>query len=499
MTELQQNLSADAGNGQGGRGRYRQISLFAGPLCALLMLAMPVPETLGQVGWATAAIGIWMAIWWSTEAVPVPVTALLPLVCFAPLGILDIKAAAAPYANPTIYLFLGGFVLASAMQKCGLHRRIAYFILSFVSAGARSIILGFMLVSAILSMWMTNTSTTMMLLPIGLSIISSLELDDQNVSARTRRNFQLSLLLGIAYAATIGGMTTLVGTPPNAFLAGFMSETYGMEIGFAQWMLVGVPLAVVLLPLTWWSLTRWIYPVDFSTPAQAREKLVRQRTALGKTSKAEWRVGLIFSLVALGWMTRPLLEQWLQLEGLSDAGIAMLATLALFVVPAGNDQQTALMDWEDMRDIPWGILLLFGGGLSLAAAVSGSGLAQWLGQSLVHLNAFGILVLVLSATAMVIFLTEMTSNLATAATFLPVVAAIALEIGGAPISLTVPVALAASCAFMLPVATPPNAIVFSSGYISIPQMARAGLVLNLLCIGLVTFVSLWLAPMIFGR
>lgn len=498
MCEVNQSISADGQTELPGRGIYQNISLCLGPLLAAVMLAIPAPDLLGQAGWATAAIGVWMAIWWATEAVPVPVTALMPLVCFAPLGILDMKAASAPYANPTIFLFLGGFILAAALQKSGLHRRIAYFILGFVSTGAQAIILGFMLVSAVLSMWMTNTSTTMMLLPIALSILSSLDLDEQSVSERARRNFQLSLLLGIAYAATIGGMTTLVGTPPNAFLAGFMSETYGLDIGFAQWMLVGVPLAAVMLPLTWWGLTRWIYPVDFKTPEQARLKLVQQRKALGKTRKEEWRVGSIFALVALAWMTRPLLQQWFQLDGLSDAGIAMLAAVSLFVVPSGEKGRGALMDWQDMHDIPWGILLLFGGGLSLAAAVSTSGLAEWLGQSLINLNTFGMLILVLSATAMVVFLTEMTSNLATAATFLPVVAAIALEIGGLPITLTAPVALAASCAFMLPVATPPNAIVFSSGYISIPQMAKAGFMLNLLCIVLVTWVSLWLVPLVFA-
>ncbi|WP_275795040.1 SLC13 family permease [Aliiglaciecola sp. CAU 1673] len=495
---MSQQFTSGKGQDTEVNATYRPWSLIAGPLIALLMLCIPAPEALGQAGWATAAIGIWMAIWWSFEAIPVAVTALIPLVCFAPLGIVDMKSAAAPYANPTIYLFLGGFVLAAAMQKSGLHRRIAYLILSFVSQGARSIVLGFMLVSALLSMWMTNTSTTMMLLPIALSIISTLDLSEEQATPKARKHFQLSLLLGIAYAATIGGMTTLVGTPPNAFLAGFMSETFGMEIGFAQWMALGVPLAVILLPLTWWLLTCWIYPVNFKTPQEAKVKLMQQRSALGAVSPAEWRVGVIFSLVALAWMMRPLLEQWLQLDGLSDAGIAMLAAVSLFVVRDGNTVSDTLMNWDDMRDIPWGILLLFGGGLSLAAAVSSTGLAQWLGQSLVHLNSFGVLVLVLSATAMVIFLTEMTSNLATAATFLPVVAAIALEIGGMPMSLTVPVALAASCAFMLPVATPPNAIVFSSGHITIGQMAKAGFILNLLSIVLVTAASLWLAPRIFG-
>ncbi|WJG10347.1 SLC13 family permease [Aliiglaciecola sp. LCG003] len=480
-----------------GRETYQNVGLLLGPILFVLFILIPTPMDLAKVGWLTAAVGIWMAVWWSTEAVPVPATSLIPLVLFEPLGILSLKEAAAPYANPTIYLFLGGFILAAAVQKSGLHRRIAYFILSFVGMGARSIILGFMLVSAILSMWMTNTSTTMMLLPIALSIVSTLDSGEQYISDQEKRNFQLSLLLGIAYAATIGGMATLVGTPPNAFLAAFMNETYGMQIDFAKWMLVGIPLTVVLLPVAWLSLTRWVYPVSFKTPQEAKLRLIQQRKNLGQVSSAEWRVGIVFALTAFFWMTRPLIAKWFEVDGLSDAGIAIFAAVSLFVIPSGTTKQTALMDWPDMKDIPWGILLLFGGGLSLAAAVSSSGLAQWLGESLVSLNVFGMVVLVLSATALVIFLTELTSNLATAATFLPVVAVIALEMGGSPMSLVVPVTLAASCAFMLPVATPPNAIVFSSGYISIPQMAKAGFILNILCIGLVTLVSVFIAPLVF--
>ena len=495
---MSDSLTLSSGNAVEGRKTYQQIGLFLGPAVALLMMIAPAPGGLAESGWMAAAVGIWMAIWWSTEAIPVSATALLPLVLFDPLEILPLRDAAASYANPTIYLFLGGFMLAIALQACGLHRRIAFFILSYVATGARSIILGFMLVSAVLSMWMTNTSTTMMLLPIALSIISTLKEDPDAFTEKEKANFQLSLLLGIAYAATIGGMATLVGTPPNAFLAGFMNETYGLEIDFAKWMLVGVPLAIVLLPVAWFSLTRWIYPVAFETPPAAQQRLKEQRRALGNITPHEIRVGVIFSLVALAWMTSPLIEKALAFDGLSDAGIAMTAAVLLFVIPPKKPDRTALVTWDEMKDIPWGILLLFGGGLSLAAAVSESGLARWLGESLVYLNAYGLIALILCGTAMVIFLTELTSNLATAATFLPVVAVIALEVGGSPMSLAVPVTLAASCAFMLPVATPPNAIVFSSGYISIPQMARAGFILNILCVILVTVLSVFYAPLIFS-
>tara|TARA_B100002003_G_scaffold242189_1_gene264896 strand:+ start:8561 stop:10060 length:1500 start_codon:yes stop_codon:yes gene_type:complete len=482
------------------RPAHLKIGLILGPLAAVLLMLMPAPESLNPVAWSAAAVGVWMAIWWSTEAVNVAVTALLPLVLFPHLGILDIKSASAPYANPTIYLFLGGFMLALALQKANLHKRIAYFILSYVSSSARSIVLGFMVVSAILSMWMTNTSTTMMLLPIALSILSTMEGEHSHFNPTQRKNFQLSLLLGIAYAATIGGMSTLVGTPPNAFLVGFMNDTYDVQLDFAKWMLIGIPLSITLLPLAWLSLTRWIYPVDFSTPEAAKVQLAEQRNALGPVRKEEWRVGVLFLGVAVAWMTRPLLAKWLSLDGLSDAGIAMTAAVLLFIIPngkGGDSKDGALLAWDDMKAIPWGILVLFGGGLSLAAAVSNTGLAQWLGEGLVNIDAFGMLFLVLAATTLVIFLTELTSNLATAATFLPVVAVIALEMGGEPMTLILPVTLAASCAFMLPVATPPNAIVFSSGYISIAQMARAGFALNIVSVLLVTAIAVWLAPLVF--
>ncbi len=476
-----------------GMKTYQYVGLATGPLVFAVLYFMPAPEGLSQAAWVTAAVAAWMAVWWSTEAIAVAATALLPLVMFAPLGVMPMQAAAAPYAHPTIYLFLGGFALAAAIQQCGLHRRIALFILSFVSASARAVILGFMLVSAVLSMWMTNTSTTMMLLPIAVSVIAAM--DSQATSPHP--NFKPALLLGVAYAATIGGVATLVGTPPNAFLAGFMADNYDIHIGFAKWMLLGIPLSAVLLPLSWWMLTRLAFPVDFSTPPVVRQQLSRQRQQLGTMSSQEKRVALVFVATALAWMTRPIFTAWLGVDGIGDAGIAMFSALSLFIIPAGRLSQDRLLNTRDLQHIPWGILLLFGGGLSLAGAVSETGLAQWLGESLAGLSHFGLVVVLLSAVTLVIFLTELTSNLATAATFLPVMAVVALEIGDSPLTLTVPVALAASCAFMLPVATPPNAIVFSSGFISIPQMVRAGVLLNVISIALVTVIAVYLAPWIF--
>lgn len=478
------------------RARHQTIGLFLGPAIAILMLLLGPQGELSLAAWRTAAMGLWMAVWWATEATPVGVTAFIPLIFFAPLQITSLKDAAIPYANPIIYLYLGGFMIAAAMQRWNLHKRIALAILSLAGTNGRSLVGGFMLTAALLSMWMTNTATTMMLLPIIVSVITVISTTVTEIAEKERRNFEICLLLGTAFGATIGGVATLVGTPPNAFLAAFLVENYDIEISFARWMMVGVPVTAVMLPLAWLTLVRWVYPITFETSEETQVMLKDMKISLGKASSAEWRVGIVFFCVALGWMTRPWLSEVLPIEGLSDTGIVMIGAFLLFLIPSGTTGQKTLMDWGMTRDLPWAILILFGGGLSLAASVSDTGLAQWLGFLLVPLGTFGIGAVVVAAVVLVIFLTELTSNLATTATLLPVLAALALELGVNPIILTVPVALAASCAFMLPVATPPNAIVFGSGRLTIPQMAKAGLVLNLIGIVLLSLVALFLAPAI---
>ncbi len=343
-------------------------------------------------------------------------------------------------------------------------------------------------------MWVMNTSTTMMLLPIAVSIIGVIHSSVSSLTDKGRQDFQYALLLGIAYSATIGGMTTLVGTVPNALLAAFMQDTYGNEIDFARWMLVGIPLAAVMLPLSWFVLTRVVFKVDFETSAEARSELRRMKEEMGRISVPEFRIAVIFSCMALLWMTRPLLTNLPGLSALDDSGIAMAGAIALFLVPSGSKEDPLLLRWNYAERLPWGVLILFGGGLTLASAVSNTGLAEWLGMSLQAIGDLPLWIIVVAAAAMIIFLTELTSNTATTATFLPVVGAIAIEAGFDPIILTVPVTLAASCAFMLPVATPPNAIVFGSGMLTIPKMARAGLALNLIGIALVTVVAMTLAP-----
>jgi len=480
------------------RKRYQDIGIYLGPSITLLMLLAGPQGGLDDAAWRTAALGLWMAVWWATEARPVGVTAFIPLIFFAPLGITTLHQAAAPYANPILYLYLGGFLIALAMQRWDLHKRIALTLLSVSGTKGRSLVGGFMVTAALLSMWMTNTSTTMMLLPIVISVIAVIAETVKEIDERERKNFEICLLLGTAFGATIGGVATLVGTPPNAFLAAFLTDNYGIEISFARWMLVGIPVTVVLLPLCWLVLTRLVYPISFETSRETRELLKNMRRSLGPASSAEWRVGIVFACVVIGWMTRPWLTKYLPIEGVSDPGIVMTAAFVLFLIPSGGKNTLRLLNWQQTKELPWEILILFGGGLSLAASVSETGLAHWLGASLVPLGAFGIGAVVVGAVILVIFLTELTSNLATTATLLPVLAALALELGVSPVTLTVPVALAASCAFMLPVATPPNAIVYGSGRITIPQMARAGLVMNILGIILLSLVALFLAPVLLG-
>ena len=480
------------------RKTYQNIGLILGPIIFIIMISNAGSQSLMPiVAWKVASVGLLMAIWWATEALPVAVTALLPLVTFDLFQISSIKQAAAPYSNPTIYLFLGAFILAIAVQRWGLHKRIAFFLLSKTGTNGKKLIGGFMMIAAILSMWMTNTSTTMMLLPIALSVISVILLQMNDLDDVSRINFQVSMLLGLAFAATIGGMSTLIGTPPNALFAAYMEETFQISISFFDWLILGVPLSMIMLFISWVVLTIIVYPSKVRESYKVRTHLNHEYVALGRASSSEKRVALIFGLVILFWIIRRPLANTFGIAGLSDASIALTGALLLFATPSGSNEQSKLLCWDDLKQLPWGVLILFGGGLSLASAISSSGLASWLAEGLSPLSVLGIGFVVFCATALVIFLTEMTSNLATTATFLPILGALALELGLSPLVLSVPITLAASCAFMLPVATPPNAVVFSSGFITIPQMIRAGLYLNVIGLGLLMIVSQWLVPIIF--
>ena len=478
-----------------GPALYQRIGLFAGPIIALAVAFGFSPEGLPREASVVAAVGLLMAIWWATEAIPVAATAFAPIVILPLAGVASIAEAAGPYANPIIYLFLGGFVIALAIERCGLHRRIAFSIFAVIGADARFIVAGFMVAAAFVSMWISNSSTTLMLLPIAVSVVTVISETMPELDARERRNFGACLLLGLAYAATIGGLSTLVGTPPNAFLAGFMQETYGVEMGFARWMMVGLPVALCLLPIAWVMLVRVIFPVGFRASGAAMTHIHELRGNLGKMSKAEVRTTLLFLALVLSWVLREPIQAVTGLTGLTDAGVAMAAAMAAFLIPSGKANR-ALVVWEDMSRLPWGVLILFGGGLALASAVASSGLALWIGQQLSPLGAVNIVLLIIAATAMVIFLTELTSNLGTAATFLPVIAAIAVETGQDPLVFVIPVTLAASCAFMLPVATPPNALAHATGRIRARDFLALGLVCGLLAPPLTAAWTSLVAPLV---
>ena len=465
------------------------FGFLLGVTAAIVVMLLPTPEGLTPEAHKTAALFLLMGVWWATEAVPVAVTALVPLALFPMLGIVDIQSAANPYANKTIYLFFGGFLIATAIQKWDLHKRIALFVLEYAGSNGASLILGFMLTAALISMWVMNTATTIMLLPIGLAVITVVKETVKGLSDQEIESFQLALLLGIAYGATIGGMSTLIGTGPNGMLAAFMADNYDLDISFVDWMKVGVPLSVVMLPCSWLILTRLIFKVEFETSQETKNLLSTMKQELGKFEGAEFKVFVVFVLTALTWMLRTVLDDINGLEGLSDAGIAMISALFLFLLPSGDKvKRGALLEWKDAQEnVPWGLLVLFGGGLSLANAVQATGLAVWMGNLIPQ--GISIVLIVILVVTMIIFLTELTSNMATTATFLPVVAAIAIQSNFDPLLVTAAVALAASCAFMLPVATPPNAIVFGSGLIKVPQMARAGFLINVLGIMVVSFVA----------
>ena len=479
----------------------RLVGLCVGISAFALMLLLPPPENLSPEGWRVAAVAMLMAVFWVTEALPLPATALIPLPLYPLLGIAPIKDAASPYANPVIFLFMGGFVIALAMERWRLHERIALFVLKSVGERMDRLIGGFMVATAALSMWVSNTATTLMMLPIALSVAAlynKSRTTDQKIPKSGAASFPGALLLSVAYGATAGGVATLVGTPPNAFLAAFMRQTYGIEIGFAQWMAMALPLSIVLLVVMWWLMTRVIFKLKGHSISGAQE-IIRERAASqGRMSTGEKRIGVLFLLLALSWITRPLISKAIPGVALDDTVIAMVAAILAFMIPVDLKRGVFLMNWEWAQRLPFGILILFGGGLTLASAIDKTGLAGWIGEQLGVLGGMPPILIVIAMITLLIFLTELTSNTATTAAFLPVVAALALTLGEHPLLLAVPAALAASCAFMLPVATPPNAIVFSSGHLSIVQMARAGVLLNLVAIVLITLIAYSALLMVFG-
>lgn len=485
---------------------------IAGPVLALTCYALLPDQFLNDAGKTvdlthagqiTLAVMVWMAIWWLTEAVNISITALLPIVLFPILGAADISAATAPYASKIIFLFAGGFLLALSMQRWGLDRRIALLTIKLVGTKPANMVMGFMLATAVLSAFVSNTATAAMMLPIAISVIALVNRNQTEKHPTTEsRNFALCLMLGIAYAASIGGIATIIGTPPNAFLVEFIENQiateYQTQISFARWMMIGVPLAAVFLPIVWIMLTRFIYPIRIKQISGGSDLINDEYNKLGTANKGEWITFIVFLFAAICWIFRRMLtaiefeisgQTFKPLSGLSDPAIAMLAAMLLFVIPISIKKRTFVMNWDTAKKLPWSILILFGGGLSLAAAVEANGVAEFLGSQSAAFAGFPSWVIVLVVIVAVIFLTELTSNTATTATLVPILAALAPGLGLHPFMLIVPAAIAASCAFMMPVATPPNAIVFGSGHITIPQMCKAGLWLNIIGIMLVMLLA----------
>ncbi|MDP4528881.1 DASS family sodium-coupled anion symporter [Alkalimonas delamerensis] len=469
------------------------FALLAGPLSFLLLSSLEVPfDGMSQHAWLMAALTLWMAIWWISEAVPIPVTSLLPIVVIPLLGLDALSAVTAPYAHPLIFLFLGGFLLSIAMERWELHRRIALHVMLIVGSNPSQQIAGLMVVTAFLSMWMSNTATSVMMLPIALSILAL-----QQSHSETSNGFGTAIMLAIAYSASIGGVATLIGTPPNALLAAYLQSNYDIQIGFARWMLLGVPVASVLLVLCWLWLTKLAFRLDQVTLSDTKSLYHSELQQLGPMSTGEKRVLMVFLFAAIGWISREFVQSqtgW----PLDDTIIAIMAACLLFIVPVNWRSGQRILQWDDTKKLPWGILLLFGGGLALAGQIQKSGLADYIALQVGGLDGISILLLVLLVTSIIVFLTEVTSNTATAAGFLPLLGPVALALDTSVGMLVIPAALAASCAFMMPVATPPNAIVFASGKLKIIDMVKAGFALNIMAIAVITLFCYWLVELVFS-
>ena len=468
----------------------RFTGLLLGPFLFLLSLVLPAPFTgMSDSAWLAAGLAALMATWWITEAVPIPVTSLLPVVLAPIIGLTSLKLTTSSYSHPLIFLFLGGFILSLAMERWQLHKRIALIAMTAVGDKPERQIGGLMLITAFLSMWMSNTATAVMMLPIALSVIEMNKPVNTKCGQQqaTSEPFAVALLLGIAYSASIGGVATLIGTPPNALMAAYLSDSYGIELGFAHWMLMALPLAIVMLIICWFWLTRLGFKVNEQGTGSGGD-LKKQLFDLGAWQKPEIAVAIVFICTAVSWMLRPLLAHWTGLA-ISDTGIAMTAAISLFLIPVDWTKKVMVMDWHTAQKLPWGVLILFGGGLSLAAQIKHSGLADYIASSLASTATLPLIVVIVIVTSAIVFLTEITSNTATAAGFLPLLGPVAVSITGSPLLLVVPAALAASCAFMMPVATPPNSIVFASGQLQIKQMVKAGLFLNLVAIVLISLLA----------
>ncbi len=474
----------------------KQFFLIIGPVLFFVLLFLGTPKGIPEPAYLVLISTIWIAIWWVTEAVPIPMASLLPMILYPLMGIMTMNEVVAPFAKPIIFLFIGGFMLALAMEKWNLHRRIALTIISKVGTNLEQILGGFIIATGFLSMWISNTATTMMMIPIAFSIIQ--QFDNLEKSQATNiTNFGKALMLGIAYSASIGGMATLVGTPTNLIFAEAVKEFYGKDIPFDQWFLFGLPISLILLAVCWWHISRNKFKLHQVQIAGNKSIIKNQLIALGTISKEEKRVLIIFSIVAIAWISRRYLINPF-LPALNDTHIALIGALALFMIPAPNQKGQQLMDWETALKLPWGILLLFGGAFAVAAGFEKSGLTTWLGEQLSLLSFVPYWVILLVIVTGVNFLTEITQNMATCTLMMPVLVGLSIAINVHPYGLMVATCIAASCAFMLPFATAPNAIIFGSGLLEIKDMIRVGFLLNLFSIAIIVLLTYFLMPLIWG-
>jgi sodium-dependent dicarboxylate transporter 2/3/5 len=472
----------------------KKIGLVLAPLLFLIIVNLPF-QIVSELGDKVIAVAIWMVIWWITEAVHIAVTALLPLVLFPLLGVMDAKDVGANYGSPIIFLFFGGFVLALALEKVNLHRRIALTIIRMTGTTPNKVILGFMIATAFMSMWISNTASTVVMLPIAISVIKLL-IDDEDGFTKGDRNFALSVMLGIAFSANAGGIATVIGTPPNSVLIGLLENEYNTEVSFVKWMVMGLPFSILMVGLCYVVLVKWMFPcknIQFSTSANV---ITEELQKLGKISKEEQRVLIIFAVMVSLWITRTLINHLLPGLKLTDTIISLIGAISLFAIPMNFRKGTFVLQWNDTSRLAWGILLLFGGGLALANGMKASGLVDVI-TNYIQNGGFSPLVVVSLLIVLMLFMTELMSNVALVAVLAPVVAGIAIGLEIPILYVLIPVTMASSCAFMLPMATPPNAIVFASGYVKVNQMARAGIILNVLAVLLLILYYLFVIPLVF--
>ena len=471
------------------------LGLILGPLLFLAIMIFVDAEGLSFEAKCILASTAWMAVWWVTECVPISVTALLPIVLFPLTGGMDLATTTAAYGHKLVFLFVGGFLIALAIEKWHLHKRLALNIIRVTGSNKSRVILGFMLATAFLSMWISNTATSIMILPVGLAIISQLK-DDPKTIENENEVFGKSLMIAIAYSASIGGMATLIGTPPNMVLAGVVEESYGIKLNMFDWMKFGVPLSSFLLIICWLYLTKIAFKFKNEEFSAGKEEILRQINKLGRFSNEEIKVLIVFTLTALGWIFRGSIETIFPM--IDDTIIAIFFAVTLFIIPTKNHKTNSkLLVWNDTVKLPWGILILFGGGMAIASAFGKSGLALWIADLLQNLNDVSLFLIILIIVTSINLLTEVTSNMATTAMLLPVLVTIALAIEVHPYFLLVSATLAASCAFMLPISTPPNAVVFGSGFLKIEDMFKKGIWMNLISIITITLVVYFTLPYVF--